>query len=391
MSNQLDMGKGILINEVVIPFTSRIIEMVSETTLTNVPVHSSIDIDTIIAGDEDPKFVNVEVIRARTSGNNNRYGNSVVREINDMIPGVQAFLGHPDPSKYGFEFREPQGIYVGSMLEQLDDGILRSVAKCYLFTTSPLREWVPKSIAAGKPMTVSINGTADVIRNNSYNDVVHMTELGSIDWANPGTEGMFTSQALSVVREQQQILETGGKNNMAEMTAQQIISNATVSEMRSYNLNGCNEIIKATTVQELQSLNPKVVTEIKESATITEMTLNIDGKSQTVKLAELQNTISGYETRLTELQGKYDTEVIKGYKESKINELVPEKLREQVSKRVVGKTKTEIDSSIESEISYIREMGGIDNPPAGNGRKTADATAKEAVYSLFGNKPKDTK
>ena len=47
---------------------SRICEMVSETTMVNVPVDPRIDIETITADDPDPKFVNVEVIRAGISG-----------------------------------------------------------------------------------------------------------------------------------------------------------------------------------------------------------------------------------------------------------------------------------------------------------------------------------
>ena len=53
---------------------SRICEMVSETTMVNVPVDPRIDIETITADDPDPKFVNVEVIRAGISGNRRRYG-----------------------------------------------------------------------------------------------------------------------------------------------------------------------------------------------------------------------------------------------------------------------------------------------------------------------------
>lgn len=135
----------------------RICEMAAISTL-NVPVDPRIDIDTITADDPDPKFVNVEVIRSGISGNNRRYNNRIVDEISDLVPGVQGFFGHPDPSKRSFEFREPQCIYVGSMTETMADGLKRCIAKAYLFKTSPLREWVPKSIAAGNPMTVSING-----------------------------------------------------------------------------------------------------------------------------------------------------------------------------------------------------------------------------------------
>lgn len=388
MSKQLELSNQ-SIHDVVIPFTGeRIIEMVTDTSIINVPVDSRIDISTIIADDDDPKFVNVEVIRARTSGNNRRYSNAVVNEINSMIPGVQAFFGHPDPAKYGFEFREPQGIFVGSIVEQMENGILRSIGKCYLFKTSPLREWVPKSIAACNPMTVSINGNADVIRNDIYLDVVHMTKLDSIDWANPGTEGIDTSQALSVVREQQQNLNLGG-NKMAELSgAKDIIQNVTVAELRAYNPTGYEAVIKGTTVQELQSLNPIVVDQIKESAKITEMVLKIGGKEETIKVTELQGRLDAYEQKVTELQGTIAQGKLDAYKEKKVVELIPENIREMVSKRVTGKTEAEVDASIEAEMTYIREMGGNDNLPVGSQQKAPVDNAKDSVYLMFGNKPK---
>lgn len=58
----------------------RICEMVSEMSMINVPVDPRIDIDTITADDPDPKFVNVEVIRAGVSNNNRRYNNNIVKE-----------------------------------------------------------------------------------------------------------------------------------------------------------------------------------------------------------------------------------------------------------------------------------------------------------------------
>ena len=226
----------------------RICEMMSDTALVNVPVDPRIDIATITADDPDPKFVNVEVIRAGVSGNS-RYNNNVVREVSQLVPGCQGFFGHPDPSKYGFEFREPQCIYVGSTVETMADGLDRCIAKAYLFKTSALREWVPKSIAAGNPMTVSINGAADVMRNGDLLDVIHMTELQSIDWANPGTEGMETSKAMSVVNEMK---NKGGNNDMAEqINAQDIMKNMTVAEFRAYNPNGYDSMIKGLTVTDV--------------------------------------------------------------------------------------------------------------------------------------------
>ena len=362
----------------------RICEMAIETAMVNVPVDPRIDISTITADDPDPKFVNVEVIRAGVSGNNRRYNNNVVNEVSQLIPGCQGFFGHPDPSKYGFEFREPQCIYVGSVVETMADGLNRCIAKAYLFKTSPLREWVPKSIAAGNPMTVSINGSADVMRSGDLIDVIHMTELQSVDWANPGTEGMETSKAMSVVKEMK---DDKGGTKMAENNAQEIMKNMTVAEFRAYNPNGYNDVIKGLSVQELQAANPDLVASIVEANKVTEMQFTIGGKQETINVTELQGRFDAYEQKITELQNEKTKAELDAYKVQKITEMVDEAHIDTFMKRVTGNTKAEIDASIQSEIDFVREMGGMNNTPAPrNKQKLGDDEMKEAVLEMFGAK-----
>lgn len=360
----------------------RICEMVSEMSMINVPVDPRIDIDTITADDPDPKFVNVEVIRAGVSNNNRRYNNNIVKEISQLIVGCQGFFGHPDPSKYGFEFREPQCIYVGSIIDEMPDGLNRCIAKAYLFKTSQLREWVPKSIAAGNPMTVSINGSADIMRGGDIIDVVHMTDLQSVDWANPGTEGLETSRAMSVVTEMNE-----GGNKMAEtINAQDIIKNVSVAELRAYNPGAYDTIIKGATVQELQAINPALVQSIIESNRITEMEFTIGGKKENVKVSELQAKFDGYEATIMELNNKFQKAELDAYKNQKIAEMVDEDHIEAFKKRVTGNTKAEIDASINSEIEFVREMGGMNNRPAPRKAPGGDSDIKDAVARMFGVK-----
>lgn len=362
----------------------RICEMSGDTQMINVPVNPRIDIATITADDPDPKFVNVEVIRAGVSGNSRRYNNGVVNEISDLVPGCQGFFGHPDPSKYGFEFREPQCIYVGSVVENMADGLARCIAKAYLFKTSPLREWVPKSIAAGNPMTVSINGSADIMRSGDLLDVIHFSELQSIDWANPGTEGMETSKAMSVVNEMNQ--NKGGKEEMAEQTAQDIMKNMTVAEFKAYNPNGYDGLLKGLTVQELMAVNPTLVNTIIENNKVTEMQFTIGGKQESVKVTEIQGKFDAYEQKITELQNAKDQAELDTYKLQKITEQVDEAHVETFMKRVSGKTKDEIDKSIEAEIAFVREMGGMNNTPAPRSSQQGGQNMEQAMLDLFGVK-----
>lgn len=367
----------------IIKCDTRVLEMVSETTMINVPIHPSINIDVITADDPEPRFVNVEVIRGGTiSGNNRRYNNENVRQINKMVPGVQGFLGHPDPSKYGFEFREPQCIFVGSMLDTMEDGSVRCIAKCYLFKSSRLREWIPKSIAANNPMTVSINGRADVIRSGEYIDVVTVNDLESIDWANPGTEGISSSKAMSVVREME-----NNNNGGNTMEVKDILKNATVTEFKAFNPDGYSSMVKSISLTELQAHNPDLVKAIEDSARISEMKLTIGGTEKVVKLTEMQGIVTDLEGQVATAKNEAQASKLTEFKTAKIAEMIPEELREQVAKRVTGDTEDAIVASINAEIGYIREMKGLGaNDPIGRQTSHSSDSVKESVARLFGSK-----
>lgn len=367
----------------IIKCDTRVLEMVSETTMINVPIHPSINIDVITADDPEPRFVNVEVIRGGTiSGNNRRYNNENVRQINKMVPGVQGFLGHPDPSKYGFEFREPQCIFVGSMLDTMEDGSVRCIAKCYLFKSSRLREWIPKSIAANNPMTVSINGRADVIRSGEYIDVVTVNDLESIDWANPGTEGISSSKAMSVVREME-----NNNNGGNTMEVKDILKNATVTEFKAFNPDGYSSMVKSISLTELQAHNPDLVKAIEDSARISEMKLTIGGTEKVVKLTEMQGIVTDLEGQVATAKNEAQASKLTEFKTAKIAEMIPEELREQVAKRVTGDTEDAIVASINAEIGYIREMKGLGaNDPIGRQVSHSSDSVKESVARLFGSK-----
>ena len=363
----------------------RICEMMNIGSSIDVPVHHSIDIDTLTADDPDPKFVIVEVLRAGISkGNNRRYNNNIVKEVNDMVPGVQGFFGHPDPSKHGFEFREPQTIFVGSMIDHMPDGLDRCIAKAYILKTSPLREWVPKSIAAGNPMTVSINGTGDIMRNGDILDVIHMSELESIDWANPGTEGMGTSKAISIVKEMQMQNE-GGSEMADQLSIQDVIKNATVTEFKAFNPTGYKSILENVTVAELQDANQKLVDSIIENNRITELSYMIGEEKKTIKITELQSLIDGYENTIMKLEEDAKKAKITEYKNRKLMELVPDNIREKVGARVSGNTEAEIDASLESEMSYIREISGFNNLPAPRTPQGSSDDMK-GMLDIFGSK-----
>lgn len=366
--------------------SSRIVEMVSSSSI-NIDVDPKINITELTKDDEDPMFVIVEVIRAGLSGNNRRYSNPIIQSIASMIPGVQGFLGHKDPTKSSFEFREPQCIYVGSKVEEIGNGKLRTLGKCYIFRSSLLREWIPKSIAAGNPLTVSVYGSGDVMRStDGILDVVKMNVLESIDWANPGTQGVSTSQALNIVSEM--LDEKGG----TQMDRQEIISSVAISELKAFNPNVVSQLIGGATIAELKENNPKLYDEIVKSAQISEMNLKIDGNEKSVKISEIQSIIDSKDKTIAEMKENADKKDLEVFKSSKIAELVDEAFRDKIAGRVTGSTKEEIEASIKSEVTYIQEMLGDNNSnqPRGNKAKASTDELKNDVISLF-NPNKSTK
>lgn len=368
-------------------FDGRIIEMASGNVKPSidVSVDPQIDINVITSDDPDPMFVNVEVTRTgKISGNNRRFTVEAVNDVNAMTPGLQGFLGHPDPGKVGFEFRKPQCIYVGSTIDNMDDGNIRCVAKCYIFKSSDLREWIPKSIAAGNPMTVSVNGYGDIIVNSDgIMDVVRFNDLQSIDWANPGTEGMSTSKAMSIVSEMNN--NTGGN----DMEKSDIIKDTNITEYKAFNPAGYTGLIQSISVTELREHNPALVKSIEDAAKITEMTLKVDGKDTTVKISEMQGVVDGLEKKVNDMITEQKKSKLEAFKKSKIEEMVPENLRDKISARISGETEEAITECINNEIAYIREMGGMQNLPNKNQQTHSTDELKDSICKLFGVKKAD--
>ena len=353
------------------------------TLTTNIPNSPKVNVDAITADDDNPMFVILEICRTGISKNNNRrYSRSNMIELANLTPGVMGYLGHPDPMKTGFEFRDPHNIYVGAMVEDLQDGGARCLGKTYLFKSSPLREWVPKSIAAGNPMTVSINAIGDVMRlPDGTLEVLSINELESIDWANPGTEGVGTARAMDIVSEMQNTNnQKDGGNDMAERN--EIIKGITVAELKAYNPNSVTEIIRGISVAELQSANPDLFKAVQETGKIVEMKLIVEGNERIVKLDDVQGIISAQDMKISELQDRLTAQLLDGYKTRKINELVPENLREYVSKRVIGTSEKQIDDSITAEMAYIQELQKIGSVP-GNPVKQEKSDLIEGFKQMF--------
>lgn len=179
------------------------------------------------------------------------------------------------------------------------------------------------------------------------------------------------------------------------MEIKDVLKNASITEFKAYNPDGYAGILRSATLQEMQANNPSLVKQIEDSVRVTEMTLTIGGKQETVKLTELQARITEMETKMAAAENEVKQAKLTEYKQTKIAEMIPEELREQVSKRVTGDTEDAIVASINAEIGYIREMRGLGpNDPigtnvrqaGGHGSQGGGEDIREMVAAMFGSK-----
>lgn len=177
------------------------------------------------------------------------------------------------------------------------------------------------------------------------------------------------------------------------MEVKDVMKNITVTELKAYNPEAYAGILRSATLQEMQANNPALVKQIEDSARITEMALTIGGKQETVKLGDIQAKITEMEGKVTAAESALATAKLTEFKQAKIAEMIPEDLREQVSKRVTGGTEQAIIDSINAEIGYIREMRGLGpNDPIGvntrgaSGAHGGEEDIKEMVGGIFGAK-----
>ena len=235
---------------------------------------------------------------------------------------------------------------------------------------------------AGNPMTVSINARGDL-----YNDpttglryVKAINDLESIDWANPGTEGMSSSSAISVVKEMKKEEDKNMDNR------ETIVKGVSVAEMKAYNPDIVNGLLKSVTIEEFRNNNETLYNSIVESNRITEMTLSVDGKEEVVKVDKVQELFDTKQSKITELEGKITEMELESTRDKLITEMVRPELVERILPRITGITEQEIKASIQKELDYITELSGIkfDNVPRGNRAKVTDGDVANSVKKLFG-------
>lgn len=155
-----------------------------EMSVDDIPLASVVDLQSLMAGDEDPMEVVVEI----PAGESTRGWNYTEQSIKDIVDHVNertlnGFLGHQEPKNIETEFPTPVTHWVGAMFQN-GSGYFRGVIDK---AATDLKRW----IRAHRVTQVSIFGIAETERKKGKVQVIGFRPL-SIDWTPLDRAGMPT-------------------------------------------------------------------------------------------------------------------------------------------------------------------------------------------------------
>lgn len=370
-----------------------ILEM-SDNSSIDIPFSDKLDIAEITADDDSPKYAIVEVIRNGFSLNQRKYSIKNVEQIAELIIGKPAYLGHKDPNKVGWEFREPHALFVGSVTETIGDKV-RCLAKAYLFKTSELREWLPKTLSAKNPLEVSISASCTGVKKDDGSIIIiDITDLDSVDFCNSNTAGCPTSVVLDVT----EMLEEG----VEKMDRAEVIASLTIEEIQSCpNFNEAipkpiteislviNEEAEMIPLGEVQTrIDELKQRELVVAVEVDGTTENLTGNQIFDKINELYAQRDLLQAKIDEINAKAELDRIRRHKEEKVFEMFGEKQGSIILPRITGETEEAIDAQISEMRDFVNALSFdiIDNPPIPNTPPTSKEDLQSKVNSLFSKK-----
>lgn len=161
-----------------------------------IAIESLVDIKKLTEGDPDPFFATVKALRVGKSGNKKNFSMENLKQVLAQLP-LYGYKGHIKEEEISYRFREPVTSWIGGKI--IEDWLY---VKGYISPQhESLRKDVALSLKVGRPMPVSILGFMKLKKQGEYYDVLDINML-SIDWANPGVEGIKGTQVIEVGKEQ---------------------------------------------------------------------------------------------------------------------------------------------------------------------------------------------
>lgn len=282
----------------------------------DIPVSDKIDIKKLTDGDPDPMFVTVKALKKGLSGNGFYYSMEILQKIRDQLP-IYAYKGHlKDETELGFRFREPINPWLAGEIK--NDWLY---VKGYI---PPEEDNFRKKIALSlkvKPLTVSIHGFLNAMPKGEFKKYVTDYQLLSIDWANPGTEGIPGAQVVAIGSEQKQSKED-------TMDRAEIIAGLTLDEIKKE---------RPDLVQSLSS----------EMANSEEAKKKRETETEKLKTLEAEN-----------LQLK--TDMLNAHKDKLLGEIKDEKIRDIAKDLLSGESIEKLDANwklVKEKLGHIERPG----------------------------------
>ncbi len=182
----------------------------------DIPFAGDFDPTAVKAIDPDPMYVTVKIKSGRGSqGSGPLYGPDILKDLEAQIIAKQppGYKGHPDTDKIGFQFDEPQTLWVGAKYLPASEEL---AVKGYI---PPTAAALKTQLQLSKAGAATVNSVSIFGQREVDGDKVSAFDLWSIDWTPKGRAGMET-ELVSVSGEQG-----------ADMSKEEVLKGLTAAEV----------------------------------------------------------------------------------------------------------------------------------------------------------------
>jgi len=308
------------------------------------------EIAEMVKGDPDPFFILMDAARTGISKNMKNYTEKSIYNVAELVIGKQMYLGHQRPEDRAYEYRIPQGRVVESRVDKIIDNDGQEVyvtkAKAYVSREAKtLRTNIREKMAG----PVSIDGVAVLEMNGDENipDVVEITKLRSVDFCNPGTEGIKEAGVKAIVSEMD---SSDGEEQMKKLTKSELLSQYE-GEIRE---------IASEKVDEVKKEYDTEIQEMKKELSVKDLKIKELEKQVETTVQEMDQLKNDHVT----VQNKLNTSKLEDFKREYIVKLdTTDEIREMLAEKievVLGEdfdtSKETLQKNIDGKLSEIREI-----------------------------------
>lgn len=286
-----------------------------------IKVAKGVDLEALVKDDGAPFFVYAKALKVGVSKNMKRYAKKHLQAFLDALP-LYGFEGHPPKPVPGWyqPYRGWRTAWVGGVI--IEDWLY---VKGYVPPEwSDFRKAIERSLAVGKPMTVSIWAEMTWLeRQNGISDVVELKPV-SIDWADPGEEGVEGAEAVEVSGE------------VVNQTQEDRVEK--------------REIVAGLTFGEIKRDRPDLVEEA--AGEFRKSTEYVELKAKAEKLGVVQGELA-----------QVNKDVVANRRTALLGEITDEAYRKAADRMLAGETVKELETNftaVKAEVTALAKKAGVE-------------------------------